>query len=433
MTRRTPLLLLTAAAVVLPLLPTAATAQEAAPSPATTVEAPAPAGVLRLAASSPEVVAGRAVSFSVVATDTAGAPLVAESFDLLSRQGGTTTVVAVARVITDGSGTATLSWTPRVSAEYTLRRVAGPTASTERRIVHVTPRLTGAMAPASVGLGGSGTLRGTLAPAYAGARLQVQRRFPDGSWRGVAVIATSGTGAYAWTVRPAMVGRYVFRAVLPASMAHRAAASAPVALQVALLPAAGLRQGASGAAVTALEQRLAAVKADVGRVDGVFDADLRHAVTAFQKSQGLPRTGVYDAATRTRLASPLPVRLRYPAAGRAVEVDIAKQVLYLSHGGVLQRIVDVSTGNDQLYTVDGITSRATTPRGRFVVERKIDGVRISRLGELYRPAYFHRGWAVHGSPSVPTYPASHGCVRVTNSAQDRLFPLLTVGTPVALY
>lgn len=435
MTRRTPraaLLLLTATAVLVPLLPATASAQESA-TPTATIEQPAPAAVLRLTPSTTEVVAGRPVTFSMTATDGSGAPLVAEALDLLSRQGGTTTVVAVARVITDGSGTATATWTPRVSAEYTLRRVSGGTAGTERRIVHVSPTLSGAMAPASVGLGGTGTLRGTLSPAYAGARVQVQRRFPDGSWRGVAVVGIHGSGAYAWNVRPGLVGRYVFRAVLPATLAYRAAISAPVALEVSHLPAAGLRQGATGASVTALELRLAAVKADVGRIDGVFDADLRHAVTAFQKSQGLPRTGVYDTTTRTRLISPLPVRLRYPAAGRAVEVDIAKQVLYLSHGGVLQRIVDVSTGNDALYTVDGVTSRAVTPRGRFRVERKIDGIRISRLGELYRPAYFYKGWAIHGSPSVPTYPASHGCVRVTNSAQDRLFPLLTIGTPVAVY
>ena len=444
MTRRTPrpgLLLLTAAAVLVPLLPGVASAQEASPSapasaspqpsPSPSDAAPAP-GALLLAASTSEVLTGRPVTFSITARDADGRPLVAEEVSLLSRQGGTTTLHTVARVVTDGSGTASATWTPRVSAEYTLRR-AGGTATTERRIVHVRPTLNATMAPGSVGFGGTGTLRGTLTPAYAGARLQVQRRFPDGSWRGVAVVGIQGSGAYAWSVRPEMVGRYVFRAVLPATMAYRGAASAPVALEVAHLPAAGLRQGATGAAVRALELRLAAAKADVGRVDGVFDADLRHAVTAFQKSQGLPRTGVYDTTTRTRLASPLPVRLRHPAAGRAVEVDIAKQVLYLSHGGVLQRIVDVSTGNDRLYTVDGVTSRAVTPRGRFRVERKIDGIRVSRLGELYRPAYFYRGWAVHGSPSVPTYPASHGCVRVTNSAMDRLFPLLTVGTPVAVY
>ena len=232
-------------------------------------------------------------------------------------------------------------------------------------------------------------------------------------------------------MRPGTPGRYVFRAVLPATSAHRAASSPAVALAALADPT--LRQGDRGPAVAVLEQRLAAARADVGRMDGVFDGDLRHAVTAFQKSQGLPRTGLYDAATRRRLAAPAALRLRAPGTGRAVEVDLTHQVLYLSEGGVVTRIVDVSTGNDAPYTVDGITYRANTPTGRFRIQRKIDGIRVSRLGELYRPAYFFQGWAVHGSPSVPTYPASHGCVRVTNSAMDRLYPLLTIGTPVTVY
>jgi peptidoglycan hydrolase-like protein with peptidoglycan-binding domain len=194
-----------------------------------------------------------------------------------------------------------------------------------------------------------------------------------------------------------------------------------------------LHQGDSGGDVASLERRLAAQKADVGRMDGVFDYDLKHAVLAFQKSQGLPRTGVYDRATSSRLAAPVAVKLRYPSAGRAVEIDLRKQVLYLSQGGVLQRIVDISSGSNQLYESEGVTYRATTPLGRFRVTRKIDGVRVSRLGELYRPAYFYQGWAIHGSNSVPAYPASHGCIRVTNPAQDRLFALLTVGTPVTVY
>ncbi|MDP8987655.1 MAG: L,D-transpeptidase family protein, partial [Actinomycetota bacterium] len=37
----------------------------------------------------------------------------------------------------------------------------------------------------------------------------------------------------------------------------------------------------------------------------------------------------------------------------------------------------------------------------------------SRLGKLYNPVYFTgSGIAIHGSTSVPTYPASHGCVRI---------------------
>lgn len=455
MTRRTsrrPVLLLAgvlAIVVALPLLPAGASAQEADPtaSPAaeptaaptaeptepapTPVEAATPTVSLRLAVSTAQVLPGEPVTLTVTAVDGEGRPVPDDAVDVLSRQGGTTTTAVAGRLTTGSDGTALLVWRPRVSAEYTLRRSNGPTADSERRIVHVQPTLTAAMSRPSVQVGSASVLGGTLAPAYAGVRLQVQRRFPDGSWRGVAVIGTNGTGAYAWPVAPRIVGRYVFRTVLPATYAYRGVHTPAVGLTVVADPT--LRQGDRGPAVHALEQRLLAQKVDVGAVDGVFDSDLRHGVVAFQKTQGLRRTGLYDAATRSRLAHPVPVRLRHPAAGRAVEVDLAKQVLYLSDGGRLTRVVDVSTGNNQPYTVDGVRYTAFTPTGRFRITRKIDGIRISRLGELYRPAYFHQGWAIHGSPSVPPYPASHGCIRVTNSAQNRLFGLLTVGTPITVY
>ena len=37
---------------------------------------------------------------------------------------------------------------------------------------------------------------------------------------------------------------------------------------------------------------------------------------------------------------------------------------------------------------------------------------------MYRPRYFNGGIAVHGYGSVPPYPASHGCVRVSLAAMD---------------
>jgi lipoprotein-anchoring transpeptidase ErfK/SrfK len=52
---------------------------------------------------------------------------------------------------------------------------------------------------------------------------------------------------------------------------------------------------------------------------------------------------------------------------------------------------------------------------------------------VWRPNYFFRGFAVHGSSSVPAFPASHGCVRVTIQAMNRLWPLLRIGMPVSLY
>jgi lipoprotein-anchoring transpeptidase ErfK/SrfK len=53
-----------------------------------------------------------------------------------------------------------------------------------------------------------------------------------------------------------------------------------------------------------------------------------------------------------------------------------------------------------------------TPVGRFTVYRKVGGFDPSPLGTLYDPLYFTGGYAIHGNPSVPPYPASHGCVRI---------------------
>jgi lipoprotein-anchoring transpeptidase ErfK/SrfK len=64
------------------------------------------------------------------------------------------------------------------------------------------------------------------------------------------------------------------------------------------------------------------------------------------------------------------------------------------------------------------------------VYRQINGWRRSPLGLLYRPKYFSGGYALHGSTSVPAYPASHGCVRVNTRAMDHLWPRVPVGTPV---
>ena len=83
--------------------------------------------------------------------------------------------------------------------------------------------------------------------------------------------------------------------------------------------------------------------------------------------------------------------------------------------------------------VDGDVRVAVTPLGGFQIQRKIDAWRKSDLGLLYRPAYFIGGYALHGAPSVPPFPASHGCIRITIAAMDRWFDRLPVGTPMLVY
>jgi lipoprotein-anchoring transpeptidase ErfK/SrfK len=68
------------------------------------------------------------------------------------------------------------------------------------------------------------------------------------------------------------------------------------------------------------------------------------------------------------------------------------------------------------------------------VIRKYDGWETAPLGELYRPAYFRSdGYAIHGSNSVPNYPASHGCVRITVPSADRMWNRFVYGMSVWLY
>lgn len=180
-----------------------------------------------------------------------------------------------------------------------------------------------------------------------------------------------------------------------------------------------------------LEQRLADLHFDPGKVDGVFDNITTHAVTAFQKTWGMARTGRATDDVLAKMASvgdPEPML----AAGGAnrVEVDLNRQVLFLWKDGALLRILPVSTGNNKRYCVDGSCAKAVTPGGSYKINRKIRGLRVSRLGKLYNPLYFNGGIAIHGAPSVPAYPASHGCVRIPMHASLWFFDTVGRGVPV---
>jgi lipoprotein-anchoring transpeptidase ErfK/SrfK len=195
-----------------------------------------------------------------------------------------------------------------------------------------------------------------------------------------------------------------------------------------------LRLGSRGSAVVTLQQRLAALHYfDVGAADGVFGQNTYHAVIAFQKVQGLARDGVVGPATRARLAKPYVPAPRYRLATASLEVNLAKQVIYYVRNGTIQRIIDASTGSGAWYYSQGRWARAITPAGRFHIYSRYNGWQAGPLGSLYRPNYFHGGYAVHGMTSVPAYPASHGCVRMTVPTMDRMWSSLWIGMPVAIY
>ena len=196
-----------------------------------------------------------------------------------------------------------------------------------------------------------------------------------------------------------------------------------------------LRLGMRGSDVLALERQLASLHYQPGRIDGAFDGDTYHAVLAFQKVNRIGRDGIVGPQTRRALARPVRPSPRYRYGSLAVEVDLTRQVLYFTQSGKVLRIIDVSTGSGQLYRSpsSGRLVRATTPTGTFRITRKINGWRTSALGQLYRPSYFYGGYAIHGSYSVPAYPASHGCVRITNANADRYYSLMRIGMVVNIY
>jgi peptidoglycan hydrolase-like protein with peptidoglycan-binding domain len=181
------------------------------------------------------------------------------------------------------------------------------------------------------------------------------------------------------------------------------------------------------------EQRLADLGYWPGPVDGVFDAASRHALIAFQKMEGRKRTGILTTGELEALRSasrPEPRDNNYAH----IEVDLKRQVLLVVDAeGKVTRVLPVCTGNEQFYIEDGRRNRAHTPRGRFTVTRKINGWRRSKLGLLYYPSYIFNGIAIHGSPSIMTYPASHGCIRIPMFAARELSEMAPVGTVVVIY
>lgn len=181
------------------------------------------------------------------------------------------------------------------------------------------------------------------------------------------------------------------------------------------------------------EQRLWDLGYWAGPVDGRFDAASRHALLAFQKVEQRARTGILTRDELNALRNATRPVARHGKYGH-VEIDLERQVLFLiDETGAVMRVLPVSTGNGKLYVDQGRVQRAITPTGTFKVSRKIKGWRVSTLGLLYYPNYIYNGIAIHGSPSVPKRPASHGCIRVPMFAAKELSSLLPVGMEVEVY
>lgn len=159
----------------------------------------------------------------------------------------------------------------------------------------------------------------------------------------------------------------------------------------------------------------------------------RLGLITFQKWEGRKATGRmtrgdYDAIMSA--ASPQP---RDPDYAH-VEVDLDRQVLLLiGYDGTISKILPVSTGSGRRYNEKGLRGLAYTPRGRFRIYNKLSGWKKSKLGLLYYPNYFSDGLAIHGNPSVPLSPQSHGCIRIPMSAAPDVSSRIEIGTILLIY
>ncbi len=179
--------------------------------------------------------------------------------------------------------------------------------------------------------------------------------------------------------------------------------------------------GSSGQSVRLLQSELNVLHY-AAPSSGVFDEGTGRALIAYRKMTGLAR--VPDAGRRVfellqRGAGSFHVR--YRSDGRHVEASLTKQVLAeIEPGGRVREIYTMSSGKPSTPTVVG----------RFQVYSKTPGVNSEGMVDSN---YFIRGYAIHGYAEVPTYAASHGCLRVPIPNAPAIYAWVRYGTPVDVY
>lgn len=196
-------------------------------------------------------------------------------------------------------------------------------------------------------------------------------------------------------------------------------------------PATVLRPGDRGIGVLVLQRRLRQKGYFWGQVNGKYDTATRSALWGFQKSQGL-RMGsevgpaVWKALVRPREPKPLVPQ----GAPDRVEIDLSRQLLTVYRDRRPVLVSHISSGAGVRFCHNGFCRIATTPVGDFRVTARASGWTTGPLGSMYNSLYFFGGVAMHGSTKVPSWPASHGCVRLPMEVSNRLYRLVGIGRPV---
>jgi peptidoglycan hydrolase-like protein with peptidoglycan-binding domain len=269
--------------------------------------------------------------------------------------------------------------------------------------------------------GGRIVVRGTVTPYVAGQAVQVSFSLDGRS-----------VGAESANVLPAGGGAGRFQVgfssrtagLLKARIAHAAtpqqkafAGSSPGVRFVNP----NVTPGARGQSVRLLQAELDVLHYAVP-LSGTFEEGTGRALIAYRKMTGLERVPAAGRRVFELLERGAgKFRVRYPGDGRHVEANLTKQVLAeIEPGGRVRTIYTISSGKPSTPTV----------LGRFRVYEKTPGVNSEGMVDSN---YFIRGYAIHGYAEVPTYAASHGCLRVPIPDAPAIYGWVRVGTSVDVY
>ena len=166
--------------------------------------------------------------------------------------------------------------------------------------------------------------------------------------------------------------------------------------------------------IKTVEQRLVELFYNPGEVDGRIDLQFECALMGFQKMNGLERTGEINSKVLEALENPVYPSPAQKHQGIHTEADLERQVLTVYRDNEIVRIMPASSGGDKPFKEPGGGyGSARTPLGNFKFFARIWGLHVDHLGDLFNPVYFDEGgYAVHGDTRVPSYNASHGCIRI---------------------
>ncbi|CAB4882411.1 MAG: L,D-transpeptidase family protein [Actinobacteria bacterium] len=129
-----------------------------------------------------------------------------------------------------------------------------------------------------------------------------------------------------------------------------------------------------------------------------------------------PSARIYHLLQQGRGAA----RARYPHLGTHLEANLSAQVLIFFHGSRPVEVHPISSGKPSTPTV----------LGKYQFYMKDFGT--NQKG-MVNSSYFHNGYAVHGYAELPTYNASHGCLRVWVPSAAHIYNHIHIGEWIAVY